>query len=380
MKLRSYLKSFLILCFLPVLFVHAGTTNAAPFSCSGWSVIPSANPGTPDGLTAVAAVSATDVWAVGGSGSQRGSGQPVIEQWNGTQWNAVSPASTTALYSILYSVAAVSANNIWAVGWQGINGVAYTLIEHWNGTQWSIVKSPNPTSAGNELFSVAAISANDVWATGYIQKTTSTGTSEQTLVEHWNGKQWSVVSSPSPGSQADNLTAVAAVSATDVWAVGFYANNNGVWKTLTEHWNGKQWKIVSSPSPGSQINYLASVATISANNAWAVGYADKQTLIEHWNGKQWSIVKGPGPGPVSNSLLSVTVVSASDIWAVGYYQSSDYMDHTLTEHWNGKGWAVVKSPSPGMVSTQLEGAAAISAHDVWAVGHVDSTTLTEHYC
>src|SRR5579884_2195377 len=91
MKLRSYLKSFLILCFLPVLFVHAGTTNAAPFSCGGWSVIPSANPGTPDGLTAVAAVSATDVWAVGGSGSQRGSGQPVIEQWNGTQWNAVSP-------------------------------------------------------------------------------------------------------------------------------------------------------------------------------------------------------------------------------------------------------------------------------------------------
>jgi len=259
-------------------------------------------------------------------------------------------------------------------------GVPETLIEHWNGTQWSIVNSPNPVKGGNELYSVAAVSANDIWATGFSENTTTTGPVQPTLVEHWNGKQWSAVRSPSPGSQANVLAGVAAVSANDAWAVGFYAGSNGIWQTLTEQWNGKQWSVVSSPSPGSQINYLESVAAISANDVWAVGYADKQTLTEHWNGTQWSVVTSSGSGPVSNSLLAVSALSTSNVWAVGYYQGSDFVSHSLTEHWNGSKWSVVKSPSLGSMSTQLEGVAAISAKDVWAVGHADSTTLIENYC
>src|SRR5579875_1916068 len=328
MKLRSFFMSIMMLCFLPMLFINASVTSAAPLSCS-WKIVSSPNPGSPDGLHSVATVSANDAWAVGGSGLQRSSGQPIIEQWNGTQWSAVSSPSTGTLYSTLTSVAVVSANDIWAVGWEGVNGVAETLTEHWNGTQWSIVSSPNPANAGNELYSVAAVSTNDVWAVGFSESTTAIGPIQPTLVEHWNGTQWSVVSSPSPGTQSNVLAGVAAVSATD---------------------------------------------------AWAVGYADSQTLTEHWNGTQWSVVSSSGPGPVSNSLLGVAEISASNVWAVGYYQSSDFVSHTLTEHWNGKQWHVVKSPSPGMNSTQLEGVAATSPTDVWAVGHSDSTTLIEHYC
>ena len=350
----------------------------SPNSCGKWSVVPSPNPNGNSGLGSVAAVSANDVWAVGTSGSQRGSGQPVIEQWNGTQWSVVQSPNTGSLFSTLTGVAVVSASDIWAVGWQGNNGIAQTLIEHWDGTQWSIVASPSPASGGNELFSVAAVSATDVWAVGFTQNNTATGPVEQTLTEQWNGTQWSVVKSPSPGSQSNNLTSVAAVSANDVWAVGFYANSSNLWQTLTEHWNGTQWSVVQSPSPGSQINYFASVAVVSTNNAWAVGYADSQTLTEQWNGTQWSVVKSAGPGSVSNSLLGVTVVSANNAWAVGYYQGSDFVGKTLTEHWNGKQWGVVKSPSPGSISTQLEGVAAVSATDVWAVGHADSSPLTEH--
>ena len=41
------------------------------------------------------------------------------------------------------------------------------LTEHWNGSNWSIVSSPSPgTYNGNELYGVAAISTNDVWAVG----------------------------------------------------------------------------------------------------------------------------------------------------------------------------------------------------------------------
>jgi hypothetical protein len=380
MKLRNYLMFTMVLCFLPMLFINASITNAAPLSCGGWKVVQSPNPGSPDGLGSVAAVSSNDVWAVGGSGSQSGSGQPIIEHWNGTQWSAVSSPSTGTIYSTLTGVAVVSANDVWAVGWEGVMGVPETLIEHWNGTQWSIVNSPNPAKTGNELYSVAAVSSNDVWATGFSETSTATGPGQPTLIEHWNGTQWSVVSSPSPGIQANVLAGVAAVSTNDVWATGFYAGSNGIWQALTEHWNGTQWSVVSTPSPGSQINYLDSVTAISTNDVWAVGYADKQTLTEHWNGTQWSVVQSTGPGPVSNSLLAVSAVSTSNVWAVGYYQTKNFVSHTLTEHWNGTKWSVVKSPSPGSMSTQLEGVAAITAKDVWAVGHSDSTTLIENYC
>ena len=69
----------------------------------------------------------------------------------------------------------------------------------------------------NELFSVAAVSASNVWAVGF---STDSTTTDHTLIEHWNGTSWSVVKSPSPGSGSDSLSGVAAISANNVWAVG----------------------------------------------------------------------------------------------------------------------------------------------------------------
>ena len=53
-------------------------------SCGQWSVVPSPNPNVvPSGLSGVAAVSATDAWAVGTSGSQMSHGQTLIEHRDG---------------------------------------------------------------------------------------------------------------------------------------------------------------------------------------------------------------------------------------------------------------------------------------------------------
>jgi hypothetical protein len=72
----------------------------------------------------------------------------------------------------------------------------------------------------------------------------------QTLVEHWNGTQWSVVSSPNPGTNYDSLEGVAAISASDVWAVGAYLYGADT-QTLVEQWDGTQWSVVPSPNVGA---------------------------------------------------------------------------------------------------------------------------------
>jgi hypothetical protein len=67
------------------------------------------------------------------------------------------------------------------------------------------------------------------------------GTANQTLVEHWNGKAWKVQTSPSPSTIDNKLNGVAALSPTDAWAAGSY-NNGTTDRALVERWNGTAWK------------------------------------------------------------------------------------------------------------------------------------------
>lgn len=351
-----------------------------------WKVISSPNVGAANLLAAVTTISATDIWAVGNYRNSPGIYQTLIEHWNGSNWRVVSSPNVDVRSSLI-AMAAVSANDIWAVGSysKSANGVLQdqTFTEHWNGSSWRVVSSPNTGGTSDDyLTGVTAISASDVWAVGYSYNKGIF----LTLTEHWNGSNWRIVSSPSIGTLFSQLEGVVAISASDVWAVGYYGkdiNKATIDQTLIEHWDGTTWNIVSSPNIGTNDNILYSVAFDSANDVWAVGtYANNtgsfQTLTEHWNGSNWSVV----PSPHSGVLFSIAIVSANDIWAVGDYGINPNDYHTLTEHWNGTTWSVVSSPNVRL-SDFLEGVTAVSVNNIWAVGYdgtVDnSQTLIEHY-
>jgi hypothetical protein len=251
---------------------------------SQWSIIPSPNAGTQDNfLLGVVAISTSNVWAVG-LGISRSGGSTQILHWNGTRWSIVPSPNPGSTFYYLGEARAVSANDIWSVG-QAVNnnGVFQTLIEHWNGTQWNIVKSPNVGSNNNFLNSVTTVSANDVWAVG---TSSNKSNNDRTLILHWDGSQWSVVPSPNIGSQTNDLLEVAAASANDIWTVGSYINNSNVSQTLIQHWDGSQWSIISSPNVNLGDNLLQGLTVISTNDVWAVGdYTNSsninRTLIEH---------------------------------------------------------------------------------------------------
>src|SRR5579859_6854009 len=60
------------------------------------------------------------------------------------------------------------------------------------------------------------------------------------------------------------------------------------------------WVQQTSPNVGVGDNSINGVAAISASNAWAVGYnfigVNTVTLIEHWDGTSWSVVPSPNAG------------------------------------------------------------------------------------
>src|SRR5690349_11696444 len=57
--------------------------------------------------------------------------------------------------------------------------------------------------------------------------------------------------SPRADNPSSIFTAVRAVSASDVWAVGSHLTSSGASVALIEHWDGSSWTVMHSPAPGA---------------------------------------------------------------------------------------------------------------------------------
>lgn len=352
---------------------------------SPWAVVSTPNTGTTgDQLLSVSGVSSSDVWTVGGViDLSHGVATPIAEHWNGSAWSLVPTASLGSSSGLFYldGVAAVATNDVWAVG-AGPNG---NLIEQWNGTTWKVIASPSVTGTALGLSTVAALSATNVWAVGDY---TATSGAVNTLIEHWDGTAWTIIpsSNPGTGSTAQNyLSQLAGVSANDLWAVGQYEASSGPFLTLAEHWDGTAWSVVPTPNISGQNSVLLGVAGVASNDMWAVGdsytgggSSTTATLIEHWNGSAWSVVSSPTPGTFG-ALFGVIAVAAHDVIAVG-----ESTTDTLIEQWTGSAWSVVPSPDVATTRNVLAAVTAFSPTDLWAVGEDrsgsnPSQTLALHY-
>ncbi len=367
------------------IFLIRGKIPVASASCGSWSrqTPPSVNGSS--NLLAVTAVDASTAWAVGANNNAA-----LIEQWNGTSWQVIpSPNSPASELDVLDGVAAASANDIWAVGYENTGGLDSTLIEHWDGTSWSIIASPNIAETSNRLNAVSVISSTDVWAVGY-----SGITSSQTLIENWNGTSWSIVPSPNVGTELNYLNGVAGDATGDIYAVGEYENlgvDTTTFQSLILHYDGNSWSVAQSPNQGNGSNWLQSITLIGGTTQFlAVGYYGNggyaNTLIEQWDGSNWNIVASPNGGSYNSLLYSVSAPDASNAWAIGNYNSSTVTKQTLIEHFDGTTWSVVSSPNVGPYENDLLAVDAYNDNTVWAVGDNLTTqvgspqALIEFYC
>jgi hypothetical protein len=237
---------------------------------TSWSVVTSPNPGSRRNfLTAVDASSSTDAWAVGWDQGSSGLHSTLALRYQGSTWDVVSTPNTTDPSANLSAVADIASNDVWAGGYSSSSIGTRTLMMHWDGTTWTIVPSPNLVPDGNDTITdIAAISSDDVWAVGYA----TSGSNTVGLTMHWDGTSWSLVSTPAPSSLT-MLRGVVAVSSANVWAVGVsWDTTIGNYTSLTEHWDGTRWTVVAA-APTNGENYLTGAAAVpSSGDLWAVGW------------------------------------------------------------------------------------------------------------
>jgi hypothetical protein len=283
------------------------------------------------------------------------------------QWSIVANSIDTGANAIMASVACAG-TTCWAVGGLGTLSVAPgadpAVLEGTTGNGWSF--ATDPSSTGGTLEAVTCVDAGDCWAVG-------TAIGDQTLIEQYVNGAWAFEPSPALPPEA-TLNGVSCVSASDCWAVGS-DGPPGSDQTLIEHYDGTGWTVVSSPnSTSSGVDALYAVSCPAANACWAVGidYTNKP-FIEQYDGTNWVVdtrnLADLGPG---NILQGITCVSPTSCWAVGWQGNiTSTFTQTVIEQYDGSGWSRVPSPNPigGEWGVNfLNGVSCDSTGACWAVG------------
>jgi hypothetical protein len=331
-------------------------------------------------LTGMACPSSTNCFAVGFF-SESGSGmdKTLIERWNGVHWAVVaSPNPAGAKFSRLFGVGCQSASSCFAVGnqYSPTSRSGKTLIERWNGKAWSLVTSPNPAAGwADPNLNGVSCTATACLAVGLRSFTSSDCC--KTFVQRWNGTTWATVATPTlAGSSYSRLDGVSCNSTLVCVAVGRSTVNFP--KTLVERWNGTKLSVVASPSHSmlGEGDALVGVSCPGTTSCLAVGnyllggQGAPATLVERWNGTKWSIGASRDPDRSHAELNGVSCPTTTNCIGVGDYSrpSAFSGSKTLIESWNGSAWSIIASPNAGTHDT-LAAVSCLNTTMCFAAGH-----------
>ena len=329
----------------PALVVAAALTPVhAATGSTGWRVVLTRHYGVASNQSAyetAVAPGVGDAWVFGGTfvsfGNPAGSGTPVAEHWNGVKWApSVLPKG---LFGDVSASAAVSGKNVWAVNESGSGNAS---ILHWNGTSWSVAASLPGTSTGVAT-GMLAFSSTDVWAFGDPGNSPGTGTwhydgstwtrlsgiaggitfasaaspadiwaigakltAEVTLL-HYNGSTWRRVSAPVLSKQGFN--GILALSKDNVWAIA-----RGVSSPVhLVHLSGGKWSSV--PVPWTFDNALPLVPD-GSGGFWFVGYTGPHAWAVHrTSAGSWSRMQLPGHPFLTGMAL---VPGTTSLWGASW--------------------------------------------------------------
>ena len=386
--MRTYRSAFGLVAALlavwsvPSAVLGGGVSQASTATCGSLS-LGTGNPAAAGELSDASFVSATQSWAVGNVGSATHPNQTLIERFNGSAWSIVASPNQGTGNNALNGVSMIPGAG-WAVGYAQA-GNYQPLALHWNGTQWSL-NSPAAPAGDTVLTGVDTLADGSAWAVGF--QVAANGT-RSTLIERNSGGTWTQVASPNDGgtSATDNsLMAVGGTQATGLWAVGYSLTPTGLKPLMLRYDTTKPsptWFSVSGaggvPAPGLIDTVLTGVDVLSASNVWAVGYYNDgsvdRPLALHWDGSTWTNSAIPGAG----LLREVRATGPGNVWAAGaYYNPSLLRYQTLVEHFDGTAWTTAVSADTATASDEIIGMEADPAGSMLTVvGRQGPKPLTE---
>jgi len=326
--------------------VFAAGSGGAPASCA-WRLSPVVVPDGESTFSGVDARTPDDVWAVGAGvrfdALSTEKGATIAEHWNGRRWRLV---ATPAFEGALLDVAAVAADDAWAVGKRGDS----PLVEHWDGQRWRVVATPH-VRGPSRLSSVEARSPDNVWAAGS-RLPREEAPNGSPLVEHWDGRRWSVVATPRWASSLDSPH----VS---------LSSNSEVWTPCLRSRDGHRWRDARPPATRDKAWRCSGYLPLDAHDPDDV-WVDFRPMWR-WDGSRWQ----QHPLPDENIIIrALAAVSEDDVWAGGYFYVKE-AEYGALYHWDGSRWRGSDTTFARKTKmSQVADLSELASADIWAVGGV----------
>src|SRR5437870_9689371 len=100
------------------------------------------------------------------------------------------------------------------------------------------------------------------------------------LLVHDDSSSLKIVAGEDFPGEGNVLNGIAASASGDMFAAGYhYPNGTSDYQGLIEHYDGKQWRRVSS-AQGASYTYLSGITAQSGGEAWAVANTLTATIAE----------------------------------------------------------------------------------------------------
>ncbi|HCY76600.1 MAG TPA: glucosyl transferase [Ignavibacteriales bacterium] len=264
-------------------------------------------------------------------------------------------------HSVLYDVAVIDENNIWAVGAIYMNDslgnpdpTSFNAV-HWDGQHWELKKIGG--IGGWACHTVFAFSANDIWFEGTI---------------HWDGASYNVHKNGwplMPNGDGWQVNRMWGSNSNDLYAVG---NNGNI-----AYYNGTSWTKLES---GTTVNLNDVWGNADGKTGWACGYTDDygtSALIKIKDGVVEKVFEG-----FSNSQSNGYYVGPmSGVWSDNVYRvflmnwGGIYLQQNNNQFYIEKEIARFSNAGFGMDGTAYNN---IFACGVGFVGHWNGYTYQEY--
>ena len=321
-------------------------------------------------VTGVAASSASDAWATGFSAKAKGNSlpQPIIRHWSGNAWRSVTlPAKIAKRWAsqapALTVVGVASARSVWLFNaFQG----SYLRL---NGSRWSLGQLPGVSEKSGAFVEVDAVkvfSGTDVWAFGDRITISATQVASAPYAARYDGRKWATVTVPGLPSGGGAIAAVAAVSASDIWAVESPDSSSGPAALAASNPAVVKSALAASPAARLAAGRLRDEATSAA----------AAPVVVQWTSSAGWQDAAQQPFTASDQVTSGLAEPNGDVWFGGSAGNSANGTSPLTAEWNGTGWSV--ADLPGKASSADVPVAAMAPDGtggIWALTVNDSAEV-----
>lgn len=337
------------------------TTSASP-----WKIKSTPNPegATDSNLYDVSCEPSTSSCTAVGKSTTSGVDSPLAQRWNGISWTEQAAAKKSgATHTRLFGVDCPSETRCLAVGNSQSSEGPSLLSEIWNEGKWNVQTTPLPSeSTSSEFVAIGCNSTANCTAVG----SAVIGGVKKAIAERWTSPTWALSSIPVPEeATSSQLDGVDCLWSNFCVAVGRFTNGSGSIKSLVEFWNGTEWSLqsVTDPEGATQSTLLDVACSPTPNRCTAVGgwknkIGEQFTLVYRFNGvSTWTLQSTPNPaGSIASVLQEVSCATETSCGTVGFSVRSGESNKTLAEAWNGTAWSIQGTPNPSAAtSSSLQG-------------------------